>query len=108
MNEMELLQETVENFMLEFDLYKNIHLEDIYEGTIISISHTGCTIYIETLDNKFPIHISKLSNKMLVFDKLNKRLFEQNNSDNILYKLYDKINVKVCTIKTNKIEFDVV
>jgi hypothetical protein len=57
----------------------------------------------EGTDNKFSIHISKLSNQMLTYDD-NKKILKLPNK-NILYKLFDKIKVKVSKIDTNKIDF---
>jgi ribonuclease R len=106
MNEMEIIQDNIENFIIEFNMYENIKINDLFEGTIIGINKTGINIYIEDLDNKFSIHISKLSNQILTYDDNNKTLKLANKK--IVYKLFDKIKVKVSKIDTNKIDFIVI
>jgi ribonuclease R len=101
MNEMEILQDNIEKFILEFNIYQNIKLNDIFEGTIIGVNKTGINIFIEEFDNKFPIHISKLSSEILIYD--NNILKLQN--EKIIYKLFDRIKVKVNKIDINKIDF---
>jgi len=101
MNEMEILQDNIEKFILEFNIYQNTKLNDIFEGIIIGISKTGINIFIEDFDNKFPIHISKLSSEILIYD--NNMLKLQN--EKIIYKLFDRIKVKVNKIDVNKIDF---
>lgn len=101
MNEMEILQDNIEKFILEFNIYQNIKLNDIFQGTIIGVNKTGINIFIEDFDNKFPIHISKLSSEILIYD--NNMLKLQN--EKIIYKLFDTIKVKVNKIDVNKIDF---
>ena len=103
MNEMEKIQDDIENFIIQFNIYKNIKMNDLFEASIIGISKTGINIFIEDLDNKFSIHISKLSNDILNYDNNNKILKLLNG--NIIYKLFDKINVKVSKVDTYKIDF---
>ena len=101
MNEMEIIQDNIEKFILDFNIYQDIKINDVFEGTIIGINKTGIHIFIEYFDNKFPIHISKLSSEILIYD--NNILKSQN--DKIIYKLFDTIKVKVNKIDINKIDF---
>jgi ribonuclease R len=106
MNEMEIIQDDIEKFIIQFNMYQNIKLNDIFEGTIIGVIKTGINVYIDDLDNKFPIHISKLSNEILNYDHNNKIL--KNIDGSIFYKLFDKIKVKVIRVDSNKIDFNIV
>ena len=90
MNEMELKQDLIEKFIIDFDNYQNIKLGDIFVAIIIKINNNGIIVYIDYFNDKFSLHISKLSN-----DKDNK----------LLYKLFDIINVKIIKIDFGMLEF---
>ena len=94
LNESEILQNQVENFMIEH----NIDFNKIYDGTIISILKTGIVLYVHELDTKYTIHISKLSNDRLVFE--NNVL----SNEKQIYKLYDTLHVKI----NNNLEFTII
>ncbi len=99
MNEAELKQDNIENFILSYKnfQYQNNHLNETFEATIINVIPTGIVIYIEQFDTRFTIHISKLSENKLVFDTNKKELSNENKT----YKMFDKIKVII-----NKIDFD--
>jgi len=65
-------------------------------------------IYIEDLDNKFSLHISKLSkiNERLIYDYNNKLIMNENFV--VLYKLFDKINVRLTKIDFEILDFEIV
>ena len=96
-NEAEAKQTNIEGFMLDYNNYNKIKIGDIFDGVIISVFPTGISVLITDLDNKFTIHISKLSNEKLIFNKDDKKL--ENNK--VSYKLFDNIKVKV-----EKVDFD--
>ena len=87
---MELKQDLIEKFIIDFDNYQNIKLGDIFVAIIIKINNNGIIVYIDYFNDKFSLHISKLSN-----DKDNK----------LLYKLFDIINVKIIKIDFGMLEF---
>ena len=103
MNEMEFIQDNIEKFILEYNIYENIKVSDTFAGTIIGVTQTGVSVYIDDLDDKFTIHISNLSKNILTYDNHNKMLKTVDNS--LSYKLFDKINIKVNKISINKIDF---
>lgn len=94
LNESEILQNHVEKFMVEH----SIDFNKIYNGVIISISKTGIVLYVDELDTKYTIHISKLSNERLIFE--NNKL----SNEKQIYKLYDMLNVKI----NNNLEFTII
>jgi len=102
MNEQELLQDNIELFINEYNLYNNIEIGNIYESIILHMSQTGIIIYIPELDNKYTIHISKLSNKKLIYNTEKKTL---ENENNIIYTLFQKINVYISKITHSDIHF---
>ncbi len=104
MNNTELIQDNIEKFILDFNIYENITVNSNYTGIIIGLNQYCITIYIEDFDNKFPIHISKLSNNKLYYDKNNNKL--NTNTGETLYKLFDEINVRVIKINNKSIEFE--
>ena len=95
MNEMELKQDLIEEFIINFNNYHNISIGNIFEAIIIKLNNNGIVIYIENLDNKFSLHISKLCKERLIYDENNKLLM----NNNVSYKLFDKINVKLTKIE---------
>ena len=99
MNEAELKQDNIENFILSYKnfQYQNNHLNETFEAIIINVIPTGIVVYIKQFDTKFTIHISKLSENKLVFDTNKKELSNENHN----YRLFDKIKVII-----NKIDFD--
>lgn len=97
MNEQELVQDEIERFINMYDNSTNAIIGSVYKGYIIQISHTGITIYIEEFDDKFTLHISKLSNEKLDYDKDKDILY----NDIITYKLFDGIIVVL-----NKIDIE--
>ena len=105
MNEMELKQDLIEEFIINFNNYKNINIGTIFEGIIIKINNNCIVIYIKDLDNKFSLHISKLCKEKLIYDENNKILINENYK--ILYKLFDKINIKVTKIDFEILDFEI-
>ena len=99
LNETELKQTAIENFIINYNNFQNIKINDVLDGVIINISQTGITVLVHQLEEKYSIHISKLSqnNSILTFDKVNKTLKNTISS----YQMFDNIKVIV-----KKIEFD--
>ena len=101
MNESEITQDLIDKFIIYYNNYKNINLNNVYDAVIIGINITGITIYVYSLESKSSIHISKLSKEILVFD--NNKLINDNNE----YKLFDKLKVVVSKYDSNVIVFDI-
>jgi ribonuclease R len=93
MNEQELIQNEIENFINLYDNNNKAIINKIYEGYIININQTGIIIYIQDFDDKYSIHISKLSNTKLIYIKENNSLV--NEEDIVKFKLFEKINIKL-------------
>ena len=102
MNEAELKQDMIEDFILNYKnyQYQQSHLNETFEATIIHVIPTGIVVYIEKFDSKFTIHISKLSTDKLEFNTNKKELVMSNNGIS-RYKMFDKIKVTI-----NKVDFD--
>ncbi len=117
LNNSEILQDSVENFIKNYQNYKNkdnlLFANTNYIGIIIGISQTGITIYIEEFDTRYTIHISKLSKNKLVFNQTTNTLSEDLNNlvnlndlnNKVTFNLFDKINVKIEKINFDSIEF---
>jgi ribonuclease R len=103
-NEAEAKQTNIETFILEYNNYNKIKIGDIYDGVIISLFASGISVLITELDNKFTIHISKLSNERLIFNQDEKKL----ENSNTTYKLFDKIKVKVEKVDFDNLELNVI
>ena len=99
MNETELKQTSIESFITNYNNFQNIKINDVLDAVIINISQTGITVLVHQLEEKYSIHISKLSqnNSILTFDKVNKTLKNTISS----YQMFDNLKVIV-----KKIEFD--
>jgi len=108
MNEMELKQDLIEEFIINYNNYKNINMGAIFEATIMKMNSNSIIIYIEDLDNKFSLHISKLSkiNERLIYDDNNKLIMNENCV--VLYKLFNKINVRLTKIDFEILDFEIV
>ena len=102
LNETELKQTSIENFITNYNNFQNIKINDVLDAVIINISQTGINVLIHQLEEKYSIHISKLSknNSILTFDKVNKTLTNNNNTISS-YQMFDNLKVIV-----KKIEFD--
>ena len=94
-------QMEIEAFIRSYEISKNCHPELVYNAIIIDIKSTGIMIYVEDLDNKYNIHISKLSDEKLEFTNKNNSVQLENKK--IIYKMFQEIKVSV-----NKVEFDTV
>ena len=106
MNESELKQDAIEDFILNYKnyQYQQSNLNETFEATIIHIMATGIVVYIEKFDSKFTIHISKLSKDKLEFNPYKKELFISNSNSNsgiTCYKVFDKIKVTI-----SKVDYD--
>ncbi len=103
-NECEIKQDMIERFIQEFDNTQNININDTFNAIIIGLSQFGIIVYINNLDSKYSIHISKLSNDKLIYDKIQNTL--NNELDNMIrFKLFDELIVKVNKISIDNIEF---
>ncbi len=103
-NEAEEKQTIIEGFMIDYHNFNKIQIGDEFEAIIISVFPTGISVLITELDNKFTIHISKLSDERLQFDSDNKKL--ENNK--ISYKLFDNIKVKVEKVDFDNLELNII
>ncbi len=103
-NEAEAKQTNIEAFMLDYNNYNKIKIGDTFDGVIIYVFPTGISVLITELDNKFTIHISKLSNERLIFNQDEKKL----ENSNTTYKLFDKIKVKVEKVDFDNLELNVI
>jgi ribonuclease R len=92
-NECEIKQDMIERFIQEFNNTQNININDSFNGVIIGLSQFGIIVYINKLDSKYSVHISKLSNdnNKLIYDKIQNTLNNENNNS-IQFKLFDEIN----------------
>lgn len=93
MNEQELLQDEIEKFIISLKNNNKAIINKIYEAYIINISQTGIIVYVEEFDDKYSIHISKLSNEKLIYKKEIESLI--NGENMIKFKIFNKINIKL-------------
>jgi exoribonuclease R len=90
---------------MNYNNYKNFKIGSEYEysAVILDISQTGISVFINKLDSKYKIHISKLSKDKLIFDNIEKILKSENGQ--IEYKLFQEIFVFINMINFDSIEF---
>jgi ribonuclease R len=106
-NHSEIIQNLIENFIQEYNNIKKVSIDEEFTATIIGLNPVGCVIYIEEIDYKYSIHISRLSTERLFYDKESNQL--KNISDNTTrFKLFDNIKIKVDKITNNTIEYVVI
>ena len=104
-NNCENTQDKIEAFILNYNNYKNLKIgnEHIYLAIILDIFYNSISVFINKLDSKYTIHISKLSKDKLIFDSMEKLL--KNENDKIEYKLFQEISLVIDKINFNSIEF---
>ena len=92
-NNSELLQNKIDKFIQN----KQIQFDYVYHALIINLGIYGITVYLEELDDKTTIHISKLSKNKLNYE-INKLY-----NDLDRYKLFDKLKI---TYTANNIKIE--
>ncbi len=99
----EILQDSVEDFIHEIQNIEKISSESfVTDSTIINVFPQGIQVYIPLFNEKYTIHVSKLSSEHLYFNQVYNTL----NNNNIEYSLFDSL--KVIVRKDNqKIEVDI-
>lgn len=107
-NNCEITQDKIESFILNYNYYNNyknlkIGNEPIYSAIIIDIFSNSISVFIDKLDSKYTIHISKLSKDKLIFDSMGKKL--KNENDKIEYILFQEISVVIDKVNFDSIEF---
>lgn len=105
MNEQELIQDEIETFINLYDNNNKAVIDKIYEGYIININQTGIVVYIQDFDDKYSIHISKLSKNKLIYIKETNELV--NEEYIVKFKLFYKINIKLEKIDDDNFIFSI-
>jgi ribonuclease R len=111
-NEAELKQDMIEKFIMEFDNTQTLQVGDEFDAVIIGLHKAGIIVYIDYLDNRYSIHISRIiSNE----DEKNKRFLYDNETQIIIsedgetsFCLFQTIKTKLTKISLDKLEFTVV
>jgi exoribonuclease R len=108
-NNCETTQDKIEAFILNYNNYKNLKCEDeqIYLAIILDIFPNSISVFINKLNSKYTIHISKLSKDKLIFDSMEKILKNENENDNIEYKLFQEILLVIDKVNFDSIEFSI-
>ena len=110
-NDAEYIQVNVENMIMKHDIIYNLLslVGKVIECYIINVKKTGITIYIHNYEHD--IHISKLSDKRLMYDAGAHTMYDvmNNNLPTLVndihsYKLFDKINVMLESVDIIKNE----
>lgn len=103
-NNADYKQNQIEIFIQEFNNNHKVVLNQELDAVIIGLNPIGGVIYVNDLDYKYSIHISRMANEKLVYNKeLNQLKGELTN-----FKLFDNIKVKVSKINMNMIEFTII
>ena len=111
-NEAELKQDMIEKFIIEFDNTQTLQVGDEFDAVIIGLHKAGIIVYIDYLDNRYSIHISRIiSNE----DEKNKRFLYNTETKIIIsedgettFCLFQTIKTKLTKISLDKLEFTVV
>lgn len=99
----EILQNSVEDFIREFENLEKFTSETfITRATIVNVFEQGIQVYIDSLNEKYTIHVSKLLCENLMYDDYFKSLW---NSD-YKFNLFDTPNV-IVRKENQKIEVEV-
>ncbi len=101
-NEAEIVQDKIEGFIQKYKNMNIVNVGDKFCGIIIGVFSTGISVYIEGLDEKYMIHISKLSKNRLIYDKEMNTL--ENQEDR--YRMFNIIQVIVVNKDVEKIDFE--
>ena len=102
-NHAEMVQDNIEAFMLAYKNGETAQVGDILAARIIGLSQYGIIVYVEKLDSRYSIHISKLSQERLVYDDASKTL----TSASCKFALFDRLILQVAKVGMETIEFDV-
>jgi len=106
-NYIELKQDDIEHFCNCWNNNSSYDIGDILTGIIIKTSQTGIITYIESLNRRYSIHISKLSKNRLEWNAETMEL-KSSNFYNDSYKLFDNIELIIIKKCFDIIEFDLV
>jgi ribonuclease R len=106
-NYIELKQDDIEYFCNCWNNNSSYDIGDILTGIIIKTSQTGIITYIESLNRRYSIHISKLSKNRLEWNPETMEL-KSSNLYNDSYKLFDNIELIIIKKCFDIIEFDLV
>jgi ribonuclease R len=111
-NAAEIKQDGIERFIIMWNNANKYKIGDILEGVIINVFKTGVSVYVPELENRYTIHISKLSSRRLEFNPLEYSLKsidnDVSNSHVCVVKLFQQIRLKISKIFFDILEFDVV
>ena len=105
MNKMEKKQDTIEKFIDSWVRCHKIKIDDLITGIIINVKPNGVAIYIDSIDYKCMLHISKLSPQYRL-TYLNEKL--TNTEANISFAKFDTLQLKITNIFFDIIEFSVI
>jgi ribonuclease R len=103
-NQADSKQNQIEFFIQEFNNNHKVVLNQELDAIIIGLTPVGCVIYVNDLDYKYSVHISRMTNERLVYNKE----LNQLKGESADFKLFDNIKVKVSKISMNTIEFTIV
>jgi ribonuclease R len=102
-NTIEKKQDIIEKFIITWNNSQKYKVGDIINSVVINVFKTGISVYIPSLQNKYTIHISKLSKTRLEFDALELCL------KGVGYRcnMFDKLQLKISKLFFDILEFDI-
>lgn len=110
-NNAEIKQDAIERFIITWNNATKYKVGDILEGVIINVFKTGVSVYVPELQNKYTIHISKLSSKRLEFDTLEYKLksidMDNNPGNHVVISLFQRLRLRISKMFFDVLEFDV-
>ena len=111
-NESELKQDMIEKFIMEFNNTQTLEVGDEFDAVIIGLHKAGIIVYIDYLDNRYSIHISRIisnedeKNKRFLYDTETKIIASEDGETT--FCLFQTIKTKLTKISLDKLEFTVV
>lgn len=106
-NTAEIKQDLIERFIVTWNNYQRYNPGDILEGVIINVFKTGVSVYIPDLQNRYTIHISKLSSRRLEFDPLECSLkSDDKQGQHVVISLFHRLPLRISKMFFDVLEFD--
>ena len=104
-NEAELKQDMIEQFMDEFDNTQTYKIGDEFDAVIIGLHKAGVVVYINELDARYSIHISRITStaQRFVFDSKKKIITSEDGLKS--FGLFQPIKVNLTKISLDSFEF---
>lgn len=106
-NTAEMKQDQIEWFIRTWNHAGKFNVGSQVSAVIINVMKTGVAVYVYELEGKYTLHISKLTSVRLEYDG-EKLKSIKSDKDDVSFKLFDTLTLKISKMFFDVIEFDVI